>query len=177
MAGDAAIDSLCDRPADLWDVEGPTLCHGYAGVLQSATTSQGDTGHSAATAIAKAFNPRLTSPSSTSTTACHPMNPVCSPDQPASPSPLQIMGSSQSHQAPPDGTPWCSSRDSGVVHEHKPPARVISSVSAPAPRSLPRGGSWSWLIIVSEPLTAADPLATFTQWSRCGAGLLAEQAA
>jgi lantibiotic biosynthesis protein len=58
-AGEAAIASLADRPADLWDVEGPTLCHGYAGVLQSATTSQAGTGDSAATAIAEAFNPRL----------------------------------------------------------------------------------------------------------------------
>ncbi len=59
-AGEAAIASLSDRPADLWDVEGPTLCHGYAGVLQSATTSQGGTGDSAAAAVAEAFNPRLT---------------------------------------------------------------------------------------------------------------------
>ncbi|MGH8572145.1 MAG: lanthionine synthetase C family protein, partial [Gammaproteobacteria bacterium] len=49
--GDAAIASLSDRPTDLWDVQGPTLCHGYAGVLQSATTSQGGTGDSAATAV------------------------------------------------------------------------------------------------------------------------------
>jgi len=59
-AGEAAIASLADRPADLWDVEGPTLCHGYAGVLQSATTSQAGTGDSAATTVAEAFNPRFT---------------------------------------------------------------------------------------------------------------------
>lgn len=59
-AGEAAIASLSDRPADLWDVEGPTVCHGYAGVLQSVTTSQGGTADSAAAAVAKAFNPRLT---------------------------------------------------------------------------------------------------------------------
>lgn len=59
-AGEAAIASLSDRPADLWDVEGPTLCHGYAGVLQSATTSQGGTGDSAAATVAKAFDPQLT---------------------------------------------------------------------------------------------------------------------
>jgi hypothetical protein len=59
-AGNAAIASLSDRPADLWDVEGPTLCHGYAGVLQSATTSQGGTGDNAAAAVAQAFNSRLT---------------------------------------------------------------------------------------------------------------------
>jgi hypothetical protein len=50
-AGDAAIASLSDRPTDLWDVEGPTLCHGYAGVLQSATTSHGGTSDNAATAV------------------------------------------------------------------------------------------------------------------------------
>jgi hypothetical protein len=59
-AGNAAIASLSDRPTDLWDVQGPTLCHGYAGVLQSATTSQGGTGDNAAAAVAQAFNPRLT---------------------------------------------------------------------------------------------------------------------
>ncbi|MGH3900481.1 MAG: lanthionine synthetase C family protein [Pseudonocardiaceae bacterium] len=59
-AGEAAIASLSDRPADLWDVEGPTLCHGYAGVLQSTTTSQGGTGDSAATAVTEVFNPELT---------------------------------------------------------------------------------------------------------------------
>ncbi|MGH3826057.1 MAG: lanthionine synthetase C family protein [Pseudonocardiaceae bacterium] len=58
--GEAAIASLSDRPADLWDVEGPTMCHGYAGVLQSATASQGGTADSAATAVTESFNPRTT---------------------------------------------------------------------------------------------------------------------
>ncbi|MGH3874271.1 MAG: thiopeptide-type bacteriocin biosynthesis protein [Pseudonocardiaceae bacterium] len=58
--GEAAIASLADRAADLWDVEGPTLCHGYAGVLQSAITSHSDTGDSAATAVTEAFDPQLT---------------------------------------------------------------------------------------------------------------------
>jgi lantibiotic biosynthesis protein len=57
-AGDAAIASLSDRPADLWDVEGPTLCHGYAGVLQSATNNHASTSDSAANAVTEAFNPR-----------------------------------------------------------------------------------------------------------------------
>lgn len=59
-AGVAAIASLSERPADLWDVEGPALCHGYAGVPQIATTSHCDTGDSAVAAVAKAFTPQLT---------------------------------------------------------------------------------------------------------------------
>jgi len=59
-AGHAAISSLADRPAHLWDVDGPTVCHGYAGVLQSATTSHAGTGERAAAAVADAFNPHLT---------------------------------------------------------------------------------------------------------------------
>ncbi|MGH3832653.1 MAG: lanthionine synthetase C family protein [Pseudonocardiaceae bacterium] len=58
-AGDTAIASLTERPAELWDVEGPTLCHGHAGVLQSAATRQGDTADRAAAAVTQAFNPRL----------------------------------------------------------------------------------------------------------------------
>ncbi|MGH3934970.1 MAG: lanthionine synthetase C family protein [Pseudonocardiaceae bacterium] len=59
-AGDTAIASLTDRPAERWDVEGPTLCHGHAGVLQSAATSQGTTADRAAAAVTEAFNPQLT---------------------------------------------------------------------------------------------------------------------
>lgn len=58
-AGDTVIASLTERPADLWDVEGPTLCHGHAGVLQSAATSQGTTTDRAAAAVTQAFNPGL----------------------------------------------------------------------------------------------------------------------
>jgi class I lanthipeptide synthase len=58
-AGDTAIASLAERPAELWDVEGPTLCHGHAGVLQSAATNQGTTADRAAAAVTEAFNPRL----------------------------------------------------------------------------------------------------------------------
>jgi hypothetical protein len=35
-AGDAALASLASRPASAWDADGPTLCHGHAGVLQCA---------------------------------------------------------------------------------------------------------------------------------------------
>jgi hypothetical protein len=38
-AAAAAIDSLTWRPSGQWDTEGPALCHGAAGVLQSAKTS------------------------------------------------------------------------------------------------------------------------------------------
>lgn len=59
-AGDTAITSLTERPAELWDVAGPTLCHGHAGVLQSAATSQDTaTADRAAAAVTDAFNPRL----------------------------------------------------------------------------------------------------------------------
>ncbi|MGH3670519.1 MAG: lanthionine synthetase LanC family protein [Pseudonocardiaceae bacterium] len=43
----------------LCDVEGPTLCHGHAGVPQSAATSQATTADLAAAAVTEAFNPRL----------------------------------------------------------------------------------------------------------------------
>ncbi|MGH3965144.1 MAG: hypothetical protein ACRDRY_18100 [Pseudonocardiaceae bacterium] len=38
-------------------------------------------------------------PAGTFTTACRPMNPACSPDQPASPSSLQIVDSYQRHRS------------------------------------------------------------------------------
>ena len=58
--GKAAVAALADRPAQTWDVTGPTLCHGYAGVLQSATlTGARATATQAADAITAAFDPRL----------------------------------------------------------------------------------------------------------------------
>ncbi|MGH3931302.1 MAG: lanthionine synthetase C family protein [Pseudonocardiaceae bacterium] len=39
-AAQAAITSLTTRPSCQWDVEGPTLCHGYAGALQSTATNR-----------------------------------------------------------------------------------------------------------------------------------------
>ncbi|MGH3275737.1 MAG: lanthionine synthetase C family protein [Streptosporangiaceae bacterium] len=50
-AASAAITSLAARPAGQWDVEGPALCHGYAGVLQSTSAAQ------AAQAVTTLFDP------------------------------------------------------------------------------------------------------------------------
>jgi hypothetical protein len=50
-AATAAITSLTARPSGQWDVEGPTLCHGYAGVLQATATPP------AAKAVADLFDP------------------------------------------------------------------------------------------------------------------------
>lgn len=54
---DAAITSLADRPTEQWDVEGPTLCHGHAGVLQSASASRTVTAERAASAVRSGFDP------------------------------------------------------------------------------------------------------------------------
>jgi hypothetical protein len=60
-AGAASLASLADRPVHEWDAGGPTLCHGYAGILQCATVSGAPaasrTATAAADAIAAAFNP------------------------------------------------------------------------------------------------------------------------
>jgi lantibiotic biosynthesis protein len=56
-AANAAITSLADRPTEQWDVEGPTLCHGHAGVLQSASASRTVTAERAATAARSGFDP------------------------------------------------------------------------------------------------------------------------
>jgi lantibiotic biosynthesis protein len=55
---DAAIASLADRSDQDWDVTGPTLCHGHAGVLQSTAHSQAATADRAALAITTAFWPQ-----------------------------------------------------------------------------------------------------------------------
>ena len=39
-AASAAITSLAARPGSQWDVQGPALCHGYAGVLQCTSVAQ-----------------------------------------------------------------------------------------------------------------------------------------
>jgi hypothetical protein len=49
-AADTALRTLTARPATRWDVEGPALCHGYAGVVQAAHEDQ------AAAAITALFN-------------------------------------------------------------------------------------------------------------------------
>lgn len=56
-AADIAMSSLAGRPVNQWDVEGPTLCHGYAGVLQSAVGSQSGAAERAAAAITASFDP------------------------------------------------------------------------------------------------------------------------
>jgi type II secretory pathway pseudopilin PulG len=55
-ASDAAIASLATRPARTWDADGPTLCHGHAGVLQCAASRQPDVASEAASAITTAFD-------------------------------------------------------------------------------------------------------------------------
>ena len=58
--GEDAMKTLGQRPADTWDVTGPTLCHGHAGVLQAACrTSSGAAAASSSRAITASFDPRL----------------------------------------------------------------------------------------------------------------------
>ncbi|HUY47367.1 MAG TPA: hypothetical protein VMV92_16815 [Streptosporangiaceae bacterium] len=51
-AASAALTSLTARPGSQWDIEGPALCHGYAGVLQSTGAVQ------AAEAVTSLFDPQ-----------------------------------------------------------------------------------------------------------------------
>ncbi|WP_445548619.1 lanthionine synthetase LanC family protein, partial [Frankia sp. CiP1_Cm_nod2] len=52
-----ALRLLAERPGH-WDVEGPTLCHGYAGVLRAADTIHNTAvAKHAATAVTDAFDP------------------------------------------------------------------------------------------------------------------------
>jgi lantibiotic biosynthesis protein len=58
-AGESAYATLSSRPARDWDTEGPTLCHGTSGVLQSAATAgQAATTELAAAATAAAHAPK-----------------------------------------------------------------------------------------------------------------------
>jgi len=57
-SGAAAITALASRLAEHWDVDGPTLCHGHAGVLQCAATIQPTTADRAAAAVNTAFSPQ-----------------------------------------------------------------------------------------------------------------------
>lgn len=50
QAAHEALASLANRPATAWDSDGPTLCHGHAGVLQCASGR-----HPAVAASAAAF--------------------------------------------------------------------------------------------------------------------------
>lgn len=58
-AGTTAITALADRTADRWDTQGPALCHGTAGILQSAT-SHPAIADLAATTLTTAIDPRHT---------------------------------------------------------------------------------------------------------------------
>lgn len=51
-AASDAVSSLEARPSSRWDTEGPALCHGYAGVLQSTASCQ------AAAAVTALFSAR-----------------------------------------------------------------------------------------------------------------------
>ncbi|MGH8791258.1 MAG: lanthionine synthetase C family protein [Stackebrandtia sp.] len=55
-AATSALESMTDRTAAEWDVAGPTLCHGHAGVAQSALAGT-PLAEAAATAVVDAFDP------------------------------------------------------------------------------------------------------------------------
>jgi lantibiotic biosynthesis protein len=56
QASDCAIASLASRPASAWDADGPTLCHGHAGILQCAASRHSSVAAQAADAITAAFD-------------------------------------------------------------------------------------------------------------------------
>jgi hypothetical protein len=62
QAGAEAIASLASRPARAWDADGPTLCHGHAGVLQCAAGRHPAVASEAAGAITGAFDATRTAP-------------------------------------------------------------------------------------------------------------------
>lgn len=53
---DSALDTMAARDPETWDVEGPTLCHGYAGILQSAPATH-PIAKIAAEALTSTFDP------------------------------------------------------------------------------------------------------------------------
>lgn len=55
-AGRTALCGLVERPTE-WDAEGPTLCHGYAGVMRCAAGVDDTVAELAATAIARDIDP------------------------------------------------------------------------------------------------------------------------
>ena len=55
---DVALADLAGRAAEHWDADGPTLCHGYAGVLQSTATLRPVIADRAAAAVAAGFTPQ-----------------------------------------------------------------------------------------------------------------------
>ncbi|MEV6984927.1 lantibiotic dehydratase [Sphaerisporangium sp. NPDC051017] len=55
-ASEAAMNALAARAARTWDADGPTLCHGHAGVLQCAANRHPHVASAAADAITAAFD-------------------------------------------------------------------------------------------------------------------------
>ncbi|GAA0988705.1 hypothetical protein GCM10009555_070910 [Acrocarpospora macrocephala] len=51
------MNSLAARAARTWDADGPTLCHGHAGVLQCAANRQPEVASEAAAVLTAAFDP------------------------------------------------------------------------------------------------------------------------
>lgn len=56
VAADEAVASLAGRPSRTWDADGPTLCHGHAGVLQCAAGRHFEVASSAASAVLSAVD-------------------------------------------------------------------------------------------------------------------------
>lgn len=52
-----ALQHLANRAAREWDTDGPTLCHGHAGVLQATTHTRPTIANTAATAVTNAYDP------------------------------------------------------------------------------------------------------------------------
>lgn len=57
-AGQSAQDMLARRAVQHWDIEGPAICHGTSGVLQSTTATSPATAELAASATIAAHDPR-----------------------------------------------------------------------------------------------------------------------
>jgi hypothetical protein len=56
LASRAALASLASRPVTAWDADGPTLCHGHAGVLQCAAGRHPGIAASAASIVSAVFD-------------------------------------------------------------------------------------------------------------------------
>jgi hypothetical protein len=56
----ASLGTLTDRHPRDWDVEGPTICHGYAGVLQATAPADTSITEPAAQQLSDAFDPQYT---------------------------------------------------------------------------------------------------------------------
>lgn len=56
----ASLATLTNRHPRDWDAEGPTICHGYAGVLQATARADTSITGQAARQLSEAFDPRYT---------------------------------------------------------------------------------------------------------------------